>query len=196
VPDPFATSGDAAGFGYALPGATADGLLARATQMLVDAAGFGIVSGSATVRLRAECGVVSLQDVPLVTAVSAVALVSADGTTTTAVDGADWTARAVSGIVPEVCLGHAVTCRWDGLFDLTLTQGLAAVPDSLTLLTSAIAYRLAAMPAAMSAGITSRSVGGVSWSAPKPPPDSDLTSGELCKLAGIVPVRTVWPVPL
>jgi len=191
----FATSADAAGYAYALPGATADALLARATQMLTDAAGFGIVSSSATARLRAECGVVSLRDVPMVTAVTGVSLVSDDGTTTTAVDSADWTARAVSGIVPEVCLGSTVTCRQHGLFEVTLTQGLASVPDSLKLLTSAVAYRLAAMPAGISGGLTSQSVGSVSWTAGKPPQDSELTDSEVCRLAKIVPVRTVWPVP-
>lgn len=187
----FATSADAAGYGYALPGATADGLLARAAQALVDAAGFSIVSASATVRLRADCGHVSLRDVPLVTAVTALELVNEDGTTASVTD---YTAPAVAGTVARVCLGTTVPERHCGLFAVTLAQGLASVPDSLKLLTSAVAYRFAAMPAAMSAGITSRSVGGVSWSASKPPPDSDLTDGELCKLGKIVPVRRVWPV--
>jgi hypothetical protein len=194
MPDPFATADDAAGYAYPLPGDTADGLLARATQALVDAAGFGIVSGTATVKLRADRGVIRLGDIPLVTEVSAVVLVHEDDTTET-VSGWHWPGT-VAGTATDIWLDHTVPERHCGIFAVTLTQGLAAVPDSLKLLTSAVAYRFAAMPAAMSAGITSRSVGGVSWSASRPPPDSDLTDGELCKLAKIVPVRTVWPVPL
>jgi hypothetical protein len=188
----FATSADAAGYAYALPDATADGLLARATQALVDAAGFGIVSSSATVRLRADCGRVSLRDVPLVTAVSAVALVHDDGTTE---DVTDFTALAEAGTVDRVHLGHSVPGRHCGLFAVTLTQGLSSIPDSLKLLTAKVAFRFAAMVPAMEAGITSRSVGGVSWTASSPPPSDDLTDGELCKLAKIVPVKRVVVVP-
>jgi hypothetical protein len=194
VTSPFATSSDASGYGYTLPVATADGLLARATQMLIDAAGFGILSAAATVRLRADCGRIMLEDVPLVTAVSAVVLEHDDGTTET-VTGWHTARFTVGGQVTAVWLDHTVPERHCGIFAVTLTQGLASVPDSLKLLTSAVAYRLAAMPAGMSAGITSQSVGSVSWSASKPPPDDDLTAGELSKLAKIVPVRTVWPVP-
>lgn len=190
--DPFATSADAAAYGFALPAAPADGLLKRATQMLVDAAGFGILSGTATVRLRADRGRVCLRDVPLVTAVSAVDLVHDDGTTESVTD---WTAQAAGGIVREVRLHHSVPERHCGLFAVTLTQGLSSVPDSLKMLTSAVAYRLAAMPAGMAAGITQQSVGSVSWSASRPPPQDGLTDGELRRLGGIVPVRTVWSVP-
>lgn len=190
----FATAEDAAGYAYPLPDATADGLLARATQALTDAAGFGILSADATVKLRADCGAISFRDVPLVTAVSALELVHEDDTTES-VSGWHWPGT-VAGTATDIWLDHTVPERHCGIFAVTLTQGLPSVPDSLKLLTSAVAYRLAAMPAAMSAGITSRSVGGVSWSASRPPPDSDLTSGELCKLGGIIPVRRIWPVRL
>ena len=192
---PFASAGDAASYGFALPDASASGLLARATQMLIDAAGFGIVSSSATVRVRADHARLTLTDVPLVTDVTGVELVHDDGTTDTVTD---W--RVVTGpigsMVAAVHLRHSVPERHCGLFAVTLTQGLPSVPDSLVMLTSAVAYRLAAMPAAMAAGITSRSVGGVSWSASTPPPSGDLTAVELRKLGKIVPVRTVWPVKM
>lgn len=191
MPDPFATSDDAAGFAYPLPDATADGLLARATQALVDAAGFGIVSASSTVRLRAANGVIELSDVPLVTDVTAVALVE-DGSASP-VSGWHW-AGTVAGAGGPVWLDHTVPDRRCGRFEVTLTQGLASVPASLKMLTCQVAYRFAAMPAAMAAGIVSRSVGGVSWSASKVPETGDLTPGELSKLGKIVPVRTAWPV--
>lgn len=192
MPDPFATSADAAGYALPLPDASADGLLARATQALVDAAGFGIVSATATVRLRADCGRVCLRDVPLVTAVTALELVHEDGTTESVTD---WSAEAVGGTVREVRLRHSVPERHCGLFAVTLAQGLSSIPDSLKLLTSQVAYRFAAMPAAMDAGITSRSVGGVSWTAARPLPSAALTDGELSRLGKIVPVRRVLAVP-
>lgn len=187
MPDPFATADDAAGFAYALPDASATGLLARATQALIDAAGFGIVSADATVQLRAECGAIRLGDVPLVTAVSAVELVHEDGTTESVTD---WHWHRPD----RVFLEHSVPERHCGLFAVSLTQGLASVPDSLKLLTSQVAFRMAAMVPAMDAGITSRSVGGVSWTAAKPLPSAGLTDGECSRLAAIVPVRRVWVV--
>lgn len=189
MPDPFATAADASGYGLALPDASADGLLARATQAIIGEAGFGIVSASATVKLRADHGRVRLRDIPLVTAVTAVELVHEDGTTDSVTD---WHELVLSGgQVGEVLLGHSVPGRHCGLFAVTITQGLSSVPDSLKLLTSAVAYRLAAMPAAMSAGITSQSVGSVSWTAAKPPPADGLTDGECSRLARIVPLRRV-----
>lgn len=188
----FATSADAAGFALPLPAATADGLLARATQALVDAAGFGILSGSATVKLRADNSVISLRDVPLVTDVSALALVHEDDTTES-VTAWHWPGT-VAGMATDIWLERAAPGRHCGIFAVTLTQGLPSVPTSLKMLTSAVAYRFASMPAAMAAGITSRSVGGVSWSTSKPPPTGDLTDGELCKLGKIVPVKRVFAV--
>ena len=189
----FATAEDAAGYAYPLPDATADGLLARATQAITDAAGFGILSADATVKLLAANGVLSLRDVPLVTDVSAVELVNEDGTTETVTD---WQPYQAGFEISGVRLGHTVPHRHCGLFAVTLTQGLASVPPSLKMLTCQVAYRFAAMPPAMDAGITSRSVGGVSWSASTPPPSGDLTAVELRKLGKIVPVRTVWPVKM
>jgi hypothetical protein len=194
VTDPFATSDDAAGYGFPLPDATSDGLLARATQAIVDAAGFGILAAPSTVRLRADNGVISLRDVPLVTAVSAVALVERDGATET-VTGWNWPGT-VAGAALDVWLDRTVPARHCGVFAVSLTQGLASAPDSLLMLTCAVAYRFAGMPAAMTAGITSQSVGSVSWTASSAPPSDDLTAGELAKLRKIVPVKSVWGVPL
>jgi hypothetical protein len=192
VPDPFATADDAAGYGFPLPDSAADGLLARATQALVDAAGFGILSGSATVKLRSERGVIDLRDVPLITAVGDVEVVNEDGTTESTSDWVGFVSNG--GTVAHVRLGHTVPGRHCGLFAVTLTQGLPSVPDSLKMLTSAVAYRFAAMVPAMSAGITSQSVGSVSWTASKPPPSGGLTDGECCQLGKIVPIRRVLAV--
>lgn len=194
MPDSFATSDDAAGYAYPLPVATADGLLARATQALIDAAGFGILTAAATVRLRADNSVISLKDVPLVTDVTALALVHEDDTTE-AVTAYHWPGT-VAGMATDIWLEHSAPGRHCGIFAVSLVQGLPSVPNSLKMLTSAVAFRFAAMPAAMAAGIVSRSVGGVSWSASSPPPTGDLTAGELSKLGKIVPVKRVFAVPL
>lgn len=193
MPDPFATADDAAGYAYPLPDASADGLLARATQALVDAAGFGIVAADSIVRLRAENGVIEFRMLPLVTAVTTVALVNEDDTTES-VSGWHW-GGLIAGAAGAVWLDDTVPDRRHGRFDVTLTQGLPSVPDSLKMLACAVAYRMAATPAAMSAGITGKSVGGVSWSASwRMKPGEELTDGELSKLGKIVPVRTVWAV--
>lgn len=194
MPDSFATSDDAAGYAYPLPVATADGLLARATQALIDAAGFGILTAAATVKLRADNSVISLKDVPLVTDVTALALVHEDDTTE-AVTAYHWPGT-VAGMATDIWLEHSAPGRHCGIFAVSLVQGLPSVPNSLKMLTSAVAFRFAAMPAAMAAGIVSRSVGGVSWSASSPPPTGDLTAGELSKLGKIVPVKRVFAVPL
>lgn len=194
MPDSFATSDDAAGYAYPLPTATADGLLARATQALIDAAGFGILTAAATVRLRADDSVISLKDVPLVTDVTALALVHEDDTTEAVTDW-HWPGT-VAGMATDIWLEHSVPGRHCGIFAVSLVQGLPSVPNSLKMLTSAVAFRFAAMPSAMAAGITSRSVGGVSWSTSSPPPTGDLTAGELSKLGKIVPVKRVFAVPL
>jgi hypothetical protein len=193
--DPFATADDAEGYGYPLPDATASTLLVRATQLLLDAAGFAILAGSTTVRLQARHRLLSLKYVPLVTDVTGVVLSLEDGTTETV---SDWHwPGLVEGVAEDIRLGGHVRewARHDGYFSVTVTQGLSSVPDSLVLLTCSVAYRLAAMPAAMSAGVTARTVGSTSWQAPKAPSDGELTPGELRRLQRIVPLRRTWQVP-
>lgn len=197
MPDPFATADQASGYALPLPAATADGLLARATQAIIDAAGFGILSETVTVRLQAEHGVIRLRDVVLVTAVSGLALIE-DGTPET-VTAWHWPGT-VAGQALDVWLEQSAPGRHCGVFAVTLTHGLASVPDSLVLLASQVAYRLAAIPAPAAAGIASQSVGSVSWSLPRAAagglPLGDLTEGEERKLRGIVPLPSVRMVRL
>lgn len=192
MPDPFATADQATALALPLPAATADGLLARATQAITDAAGFGILSETVTVRLRAEHDRIRLRDVPLVTAVSGLALIE-DGTPE-AVTGWHWPGT-VAGQALDIWLERHAPGRHCGVFAVTLTHGLASVPDSLVLLASQVAYRLAAIPPAAAAGIASQSVGSVSWSLPRAASGDlslgDLTEGEARKLRGIVPLSTV-----
>jgi len=193
VTDPFASADQATALALPLPAASADGLLARATQAITDAAGFGVLAETVTVRLEADGSVIGLGDIALVTAVSTVAAIEHDGTTEPV---SDWHwPGTVAGSALGVCLGRTVPGRHCGIFAVTLTHGLASVPDSLVLLCSQVAYRLAAIPAAASAGIASQSVGSVSWSLPRAAngdlPIGDLTDGEMRKLRRIVPIPTV-----
>lgn len=195
MPDPFATAGDATGYAYPLPAATATGLLARATQAIIDAAGFGVLSADATVRLRADRDQIDLEGIVLVTAVTAVELVH-DDDTTEAVTGWHW--RREAARQEPVRLDHTVPERHCGLFAVTLTQGLASIPASLVMLTCTVAYRLAGIPSAAASGIASKSVGGVSWSMGSLPGGlalDDLTDRERSKLRKIVPLQAVVLVP-
>lgn len=190
--DPFATADQAASYGYALPPDQAAGLLARATQAVIDAAGFGILSQTAAIEDRADSGRLDLP-VPLITAVASVT--DSGGT---ALEAGKWewvrSPRKIAGDV--IRLWHSVQGRHGGDFTVNLTYGLATVPDSLVMLTASVAYRLAASPSDMAAGVTSKSVGSVSWSvAGGVPSQSSLTADEESRLARIVPLARAWQVP-
>ena len=192
MPDSFATTDDAAAYGFTLPAATADGLLARATQAIRDAAGYPVtqVTGAA-LRLRAECGRLAVPSL-VVTAVSVVALVNDDGTTT-ALDSAAWDwdggnrIRLVPGKVAEAD-------RRFGQFDVTFDHGFATIPEGLVMLTGAVAFRLAVTPVAATAGIRSQSVGSVSWTVGEVQPGAALTDDEVRLLAKVIPVQRAWQV--
>lgn len=193
----FATADDASGYGFPLPDATADGLLARATQAIIDAAGFGILSETVTVRLQAEHDVISLRDLQLVTAVSSLALMHDDGTPEV-VTAWHWPGT-VAGRPLDIWLERSAPGRHCGVFAVTLTHGLSAIPDSLVMLACSVAYRLAGLPAAAVAGIASQSVGPVSWSMGQLPGGvavATLTAGELAALRRIVPLPSVRLVRL
>lgn len=188
MPDSFATADQAASYGYELPASQASALLARASQAVRDAAGFGILAETVTVRRDADRGCISLEGIPLVTSVTSVSLVNDDGT----LDGVQ--GYRLHG--DRIELERDVPDRWRGTFEITLVHGLASVPDSLVMLTASVAYRMAATPVAMLAGITSQSVGSVSWSASGSPAGDGLTESECSRLARIVPLRRAWAVKL
>lgn len=189
APDSFATSADATAYGFTLP-ASADGLLARATQALRDAAGSPITQTTSTLQLDAHGGRIELPT-PLITSLTSVAEVTDDGTTPVT----DFTWR--SGW-RHILLGRSLTWqqRNHGRFELVLVHGFAApLPAALVMLTAAVAYRLSATPPGAAAGLKSKTVGSVSWTAGETP-GAALTSAELCSLARIMPVQTVWQVPV
>jgi hypothetical protein len=190
APDSFATADQAAAYGYTLPDAAADALLARATQAIRDAAGIPVTQATSTLRVQACRGWLELPS-PVVTAVSSVALVNDDDTTTAETD---WRWQTGS----RIRLGHTIPerDRHHGLFEAGFTHGFAEIPDALVMLTGAVAYRLSVTPVAAAAGIRSQTVGSVSWTAGDDVPGSALTQAEIRQLTRIVPVRHLFQVPL
>lgn len=190
TPDSFATTDQAAAYGYVLPAATAAGLLARATQAIRDAAGYPVTQTTATLRVQADFGWLALPSLT-VTAVSSVALVNDDGTTTAETD---WRWRGGN----RIWLGSDGIRERDrlfGEFEVVFVHGFAVIPDALVMLTGAVAFRLAATPVAATAGIKSQTVGSVSWTAGDDMPGAALTEAETRTLARIVPVQRAWQVP-
>jgi hypothetical protein len=187
-PAAFASAADAAAYGFTLP-ASPDGLLARATQAIRDEAGIPLTQVTSTLRIRACRSMLELPT-PLVTSVTTVALVNDDGSTT---PGTDWEWHPGE----PVQLGDTLTWeqRHQGLYEVTYIHGFAVLPPALVMLACAVAYRMAATPAGAAAGLKSRTVGSVSWTAGETP-GAALTAAETDTLARIVPLRRVWQVAL
>jgi hypothetical protein len=186
TPDSFATSDDAAAYGYTLPGATAAGLLARATQALRDEAGIPITQTTSTLEVRARHGELHLPTY-LITSITTVELAGPGGSTTVI---ADW-ARVRDR---RILLGRSLTWqqRHEALYLVTYVHGFAVIPASLKMLTASVAKRLSVTPEAAEA-LKSKTVGSVSWTAGDSP-SSSLSAAECAKLGRIVPVRRVWQV--
>lgn len=188
TPDSFATSDDAAAYGYTLPENGAAGLLARATQAIRDEASMPITQTTSTLEVTARCGLLELPT-PLVSSVTSISLlVAGDSTPVT-----DWRFERSLRVIH---LGRSLSWvqRNRGRFSVTYVHGLATIPPGLVLLTVSIAARLSVTPAAAEA-LKSKTVGSVSWTAGDSP-SSSLSSSECSKLARIVPLRRVWQVPI
>jgi hypothetical protein len=189
APDQFATSTDAAAYGYTLPSGTADELLARATQAIRDEAGIPLTQTTSTLELYSDCGVLELPG-GLVASITSVSLVN-DDDTLTAITDYTWDRDR------KIRLGCSVSWsdRRHGLWSVVYVHGFASLPASLTALTCAVANRLATIPAAAAAGLQSATVGSVSWTAGEIK-TAALTEAEVRTLARVVPVRRVFQVPL
>ena len=141
---PLATQADAAAYGYTLPPAMADGLLARASARIRRAAGQPITSSTSTVRLTATDGTVTLPGPPI-TAVSSVLGVSCDGSTSVL---GWWCWNGSTLTVP---------CGTDQV-EAVFTRGYTVVPDGIVELTCAVASRFAATPASAEGLLRSRQI--------------------------------------
>ncbi|MCG6499459.1 hypothetical protein [Kitasatospora sp. A2-31] len=130
---PLATSADATAYGYTLPAADADALLARASARIRRAAGQPITASTSTVRLAEHDGVVTLPGPP-VTAVASVVAVACDGTTS-ALSWWCWDGDQLT-----------VPCG-TGQVEVVYTHGYTVVPDGVVELTCSVAARFGAAPA-------------------------------------------------
>jgi hypothetical protein len=139
---------DATDYGYTLPPATADALLTRASTRVRRAAGQPINASTSTVRLKTEPSGLTLP-APPVTAITTVAQVHPDDTTTVLTRGTDWFWDG-ERITFASCL---VT-----LAEITYTHGYQAIPDGLIELVCEIANRLGAVPADVEGLLRQRSI--------------------------------------
>jgi hypothetical protein len=185
---PLATQDDAEGYGYSLPPATADALLARASVRVRRAAGQPITPSAVSVQIRPESREVCLPAPPVIE-VQSVLTVTEDGSTDVLV-GWWWDGTRLR--LPEGCCGD---------LRVTYRRGWDPVPAGLVELTCQVANRLAATPAGMDIGIRSQqeSIDDYSttttFAAEQVQVAGDLLPGELTALRrelGAVP--DVWVV--
>lgn len=166
----LATSADAAGFGYTLDPATADGLLNRASVRIRRAAGQPITPSVVTVRLRTEGTTVELPAPPVIEV------------------------QAVAEVVDDVA-SELTGWWWDGerlrladcgvcLVEVTYRRGWQIVPDGIVELTCQVADRIAKTPAGMDAGIRERALPDYRevYAAEQTQTAGDLLPGELTAL--------------
>jgi hypothetical protein len=182
---PLATTADAEQYGYALPEADADSLLARASVRVRRAAGQPITPSVVTVEVRPESLSVQLPAPPVIE-VQTVDIVAEDGTATT-LTGWRWDGTYL--LLPHHC--HGLRLR------VTYRRGWNPVPDGVIELVCSVADRLAGTPKGMDVGIRSQTIDdySVTFAAEQVQASGDLLPGEVTALRrelGAVP--DVWVV--
>ncbi|MEV7358202.1 hypothetical protein [Kitasatospora sp. NPDC091276] len=177
---PLATQADATAYGYSLPAATADALLARASARIRRAAGQPITSGTSTVRLTAHDGTVTLPGPP-VTAVSSVLEVDGTGATT-AVPWWRWDGERIT-------IPHGVDQA-----DVVYTRGYSTVPDGIVELTCSVAARFGATPAGADGLLRSEQIDDYSrtFATEAITAAGDLLPGELEALEAALGTPEAW----
>lgn len=182
----LATVADAAFYGYALPDADAVTWLARASVRVRRAAGFQVTSATTTVQLEVQDREIHLPSPP-VTAVTSVAAVHQDDTTTPLARGALW--RWNKGEI--ISLHTAVE-----IVEIVYTHGFVTSPDELIELVCSVAVRLSNTPIGMEAGVRSVTIDDYSrtFAAEAREDASVLLPGERIALDQILAVPTVHSV--
>lgn len=177
---PLATPADAAAYGYSLPPASADALLARASARIRRAAGQPITSGTSTVRLPAHDGTVALPGPP-VTAVASVVAVDCTGTTS-ALAWWCWDGDRLT-----------VPCG-AGQVEVVYTRGYTTVPDGVVELTCAVASRFGATPAGSDGLLRSEQIDDYSrtFATEAITAAGDLLPGELEALEAALGTPEAW----
>lgn len=177
---PLATQADATAYGYSLPPATADALLARASARIRRAAGQPITTSTSTVRLTVDGGAVSLPGPP-VTAVTSVLGVNCTGATY-ALDSWCWDSEVLT-----------VPCDTEQV-EVVYTRGYATVPDGVVELTCSVADRFAATPTGAGGLLRSRSIDDYSetYATEAIAAAGDLLPGEREALADALGTPEAW----
>jgi hypothetical protein len=177
---PLATQADATTYGYSLPAATADALLARASARIRRAAGQPITSSTSTVRLAEHDGTVALPGPPI-TAVTSVVAVDSTGTTT-ALPWWCWDGERLT-----------VPCG-TGQVEVVYTRGYGTVPDGIVELTCAVASRFGATPAGADGLLRSEQIDDYSrtFATEAITAAGDLLPGELEALEAALGTPEAW----
>lgn len=181
---PLATVADATAYGYSLPAASADTLLARASARIRRAAGQPITASTVTVQLAVDGRRVELPAPPVVE-VQAVAAVDPDDGTISTLTGWWWDGECLR-------LADCDTRR----VQVTYERGWNPVPDGVVELTCQVANRLAVTPIGMDAGIRERAIDDYreTYAAEMTQSAGDLLPGELTALERDLGCRGVWVV--
>lgn len=182
----LATQADATTYGYSLPAASADALLARASARVRRAAGQPISETTSTVRLPVDHGTVDLPGGP-VTAVTSVTMVAADGTTTV-LDTDEW-----------LLDGARITLlvyRDELQADVAYTRGWATIPDGIAELVCQVASRMAQTPDGAEGLLRQRSIDDYSetFATEQIVAAGDLLPGELTALRSELGQPAAWVV--
>jgi hypothetical protein len=180
---PLASSADATSYGYSLPPADADSLLARASVRIRRAAGQPITPSVVTVQLAVDGGCVELP-APPVLEVQSVSSVDEDGTLTE-LTGWWWDGDRL----------RLVTC-FALRVQVTYRRGWDPVPDGIVELACSVADRLSDMPKGMESGVRQRTIDDYSetYASEAVQSAGDLLPGELTALQRELGERCVWVV--
>jgi hypothetical protein len=188
VPLPaLATQADAVNWGYALPTATADALLSRASVRIRRAAGEPITPSTVTVELPVDRYEVLLPAPPVIS-VQTVSSVADDGTLAT-LTGWRWDGEKLNLPCPMIT---PTPCRVLVVYQ----RGWTVVSDGLVELCCQVATRLSLTPNGMDVGIRERKVDDYSETYAVEMLDAagDLLPGELTALRRELGELNAWVV--
>lgn len=183
----LATQADALNWGYSLPQATADALLARASVRIRRAAGQPITPSAVTVELPVDNRVVLLPAPPIVS-VQTVSAVADDGTLTV-LTGWRWDGEALSLPYPAIRPEPARVL-------VAYQRGWTVVSEGIVELCCQVATRLSLTPLGMDVGVRERKVDDYSETYAVEMLDAagDLLPGELTALRRELGPLDAWVV--
>ncbi|MEU9400545.1 hypothetical protein [Streptomyces sp. NPDC048242] len=180
----LATPADAVSYGYELPAARSDGLLARASARVRRAAGRAITAQTSEVRLPVSRGMVRLPGAPIV-AVYGVREVDEQGQQG---DQVAWVWSGGEKLAVPDHLVHQV--------DVTMRHGFEVLPDGLVELVCQVAFRLSQQPAQGEGMLRTASLDDASftYASEQIAAAGDLMPGERTALESALGTPSTWVV--